>query len=68
MWDYRRQITLLYRAMIAQSVLRRAMEFDSRRKQDFSVLLNAQIGSGAYPASYVMGTGGTWPGGKSEGA
>jgi hypothetical protein len=33
--------------------------------KDFSSNLCVQTGSGAYPASYTMGTGGPFPGGKS---
>jgi hypothetical protein len=32
---------------------------------DFSSSLCVQTGSGAHPASYTMGTGGPFPGGKS---
>jgi hypothetical protein len=34
--------------------------------KDFSSNLCVQTGSGAYPASCIMGTGGPIPGGKSE--
>jgi hypothetical protein len=33
--------------------------------QDFSLLPSVQTGSGAHPASYPMGTGGSFPGGKA---
>jgi hypothetical protein len=36
--------------------------------QDFSLLHSVQTGSGAHPASYPMGTGGSFPGGKAVGA
>jgi hypothetical protein len=36
--------------------------------QEFSVLHVVQTGSGAHPASYPMGTGGTFPEGKAIGA
>jgi hypothetical protein len=39
-------------------------EFKSRQGQEFSPLHVVQIGSGAHPASYTMGTGGSFPGGK----
>jgi hypothetical protein len=34
--------------------------------EDFSSSLYAQTGSGAHPASYKMGTGGPFPGGKAR--
>jgi hypothetical protein len=34
--------------------------------EDFSSNLCVQIGSGAHPASYTMGTGGHFPGGKAR--
>jgi hypothetical protein len=34
---------------------------------NFSLRHNVQTGSGAYPASYPMGTGGPFPGGKAAG-
>jgi hypothetical protein len=42
-------------------------EFESRWGQEFSVLHIVQIGSGVHPASYPMGTGGSFPGGKAAG-
>jgi hypothetical protein len=33
--------------------------------KDFSSILCVQTGSGAHPASVTMGTGGSFPGGKS---
>jgi hypothetical protein len=42
-------------------------EFESRWKQDLSFLHVVQTGSGAHPASYPMGTGGFFPGGKAAG-
>jgi hypothetical protein len=35
---------------------------------NFSVPHRVQTGSGAHPASYLMGTGGPFPGGKASGA
>jgi hypothetical protein len=34
--------------------------------EDFSSILCVQTGSGAHPASYPMGTGGPFPGGKAR--
>jgi hypothetical protein len=34
--------------------------------EDFSSSLCVQTGSGAHPASYLMGTGGSFPGGKAR--
>jgi hypothetical protein len=34
------------------------------RQRDFSLLFSVQTGSGAHPASYSMGTGGSFPGGN----
>jgi hypothetical protein len=42
-------------------------EFDSRLSQEFSLLHVVRTGSGAHPASYPMGTGGSFPGGKAAG-
>jgi hypothetical protein len=36
--------------------------------RDFSLFYSVQIGSGAHPASYPMGTEGDFPGGKAAGA
>jgi hypothetical protein len=36
--------------------------------EDFSSNLCVQTGSGAHPASYTVGTGGSFPGGKAAGA
>jgi hypothetical protein len=41
--------------------------FDSRQKQDFSLPHSVQTGSGAHPASYSIGTGGSFPGRKRQG-
>jgi hypothetical protein len=41
--------------------------FDSRQKEDFSLLHSAQAGSGAYPTSYPMGTRSFFPEGKAGG-
>jgi hypothetical protein len=43
-------------------------EFESRQGQDFYLLNVVQTGSGAHPASYPMGTGSSFPGGKAAGA
>jgi hypothetical protein len=40
-------------------------EFDSRWGQEISLLHVVQTGSGAHPASYPMGTGGSFGGGKA---
>jgi hypothetical protein len=42
--------------------------FDSRRVQNFSLLQSVQTGSEAHPASYPMGNGGSFAGGKATGA
>jgi hypothetical protein len=42
--------------------------FESRWGQELSLLHVVQTGSGAHPASYLMGTGGSFPGGKAAGA
>jgi hypothetical protein len=61
-------------AGVAQSVQRLATgwttegsEFESRYRQDFSPLQSVQT-VGAHPASYPMGTEGSYPGGKAAGA
>jgi hypothetical protein len=38
----------------------------STEAEDFSSSLYVQTGSGAHPASYPMGTGGPYPGGKAR--
>jgi hypothetical protein len=43
-------------------------EFESRQSQELSLLHVVQTGSGAHPASYPMGTGGSFSGGKAAGA
>jgi hypothetical protein len=43
-------------------------EFESWREQEFSLLCVVKTGSGANPASYLMGTGCSFPGGKVGGA
>jgi hypothetical protein len=63
--------------MIAQSVQRRATDwtigvlgFDSRRGLGiflFTTASTVQNGSGAHPASYLMGTRGSFPGVKRPG-
>jgi hypothetical protein len=40
-------------------------EFESRYGQECSLLHVSQTGSGTHPASYQMGTGGSFPGGKA---
>jgi hypothetical protein len=44
----------------------RRSEFESRYGQEFSLLHVVQTGSGAHPASYPMGTGGSFHGGKAS--
>jgi hypothetical protein len=48
----------------------RMLGFDSRGRGagNFSLRHHAHTGSGSYPASYLMSTGGTFPGGKAVGA
>jgi hypothetical protein len=43
-------------------------EFESRKGQEFSLLHVVKTGSGAHPASYPMGTGGSFPWSKAAGA
>jgi hypothetical protein len=43
-------------------------EFESRQRQEFSLLYVVQTGSGVHLTSYPMGTGGSFPGGKAAGA
>jgi hypothetical protein len=43
-------------------------EFESRYNQEFSLLHVVHTGSGAHPASYPMGTGDSFLGGKAAGA
>jgi hypothetical protein len=43
-------------------------DFESREGQEFFLLHVVQTGSGAHPASYTMGTGGSSSGGKAAGA
>jgi hypothetical protein len=43
-------------------------EFESPSGQEFSLLYVVQAGSGANPASYPMGTAGSFPGGNVAGA
>jgi hypothetical protein len=56
---------------IAQSVQRRARGWMARVRfqavQDYSVLCSVQTDSGVHPASYPVGTGGSFPGGKAAG-
>jgi hypothetical protein len=44
----------------------RAIEVRSPTGADFSSSPCHQTGSGAHPASYTMGTGGSFPGGKER--
>jgi hypothetical protein len=44
----------------------RAIEVRSPTGPDFSSSPCVQTGSGAHPASYPMGTGGSFPGGKAR--
>jgi hypothetical protein len=44
----------------------RAIEVRSPTVADFSSSPCVQTGSGAHPASYPMGTGGSFPGGKAR--
>jgi hypothetical protein len=44
----------------------RAIEVRSLTGTDFSSSPCIQTGSGAHPASYPMGTGGSFPGGKAR--
>jgi hypothetical protein len=48
--------------------MREGSEFESHYSQEFSFLHVVQTGSGAHPASYPMGTGGSFPGGEAAGA
>jgi hypothetical protein len=43
-------------------------EFEYRQGQELSLLHAVQTGSGAYSASYLMGSKGSFPGGKAAGA
>jgi hypothetical protein len=42
-------------------------KFESWEGQEFSLLHVIQTGSGAHPASYPIGMGGSFPGGKEAG-
>jgi hypothetical protein len=42
-------------------------EFESRSGKTFSLLHIVQTGSGVHPTSYIMGTGGSFPGIKRQG-
>jgi hypothetical protein len=53
---------------IATGLTTKGSEFESRWGQEFSLLHVVQTGSGAHPASYPMGTGGSFPEGKVAGA
>jgi hypothetical protein len=60
-------------ARVAQSVLLLATDWTTEGVgvrvpgQEFFLYV-FQTGSGAHPASYLMGTGGSFPGGKAAGA
>jgi hypothetical protein len=64
------------RAVIAQSAQRLGYGLDDRGSMlrfpagtgNFSLHHRVQNGSGAHPASYIMGTGGSFLGGKAAGA
>jgi hypothetical protein len=43
-------------------------EFDYRQRQDFSLFHSVQTDSVGHQASYPMGIGGDFPGGKATGA
>jgi hypothetical protein len=43
------------------------IKIDSRQRQEIFFLHNVQTGSGAHPASYPLGTGGSFPGDKVAG-
>jgi hypothetical protein len=43
-------------------------EFEFWEGQEFSLLHVIQTGSGVYPTTYPMGTGGSFPGGKAASA
>jgi hypothetical protein len=63
---------LLWRAQSAQRLATgwtsRGSELESRWGQEFSLLHSVQIGSWANPASYPMGTGGSFSWGNAGGA
>jgi hypothetical protein len=66
------EVCITGRAGIVQSVYRLATdwttegsEFGCRCGQEFSLLYVVQTDSGASPASYPMGAGGSFPGGKA---
>jgi hypothetical protein len=46
----------------------KGLEFESRWGQELSLLYVVQTGSGVHPASYLMGIGGSFTGGKAAGA
>jgi hypothetical protein len=54
---------------LSQSVQRLATGWVTENSgEEFSLLHVVQTGSGAHPASFPMGTGGPFPGGKAAGA
>jgi hypothetical protein len=68
-------VLVLEGAVIAQLVQRLATglttegsDFESRYDQEFSLVHVVQTGSGVHLASYTMGTGGSFSGGKAAGA
>jgi hypothetical protein len=59
------------RAGVAQSVQCLTTDLTAsvrspKEAEDFSANLCVQTGSGAHPASYTMGTGGSFPGGRAR--
>jgi hypothetical protein len=53
-------------SIVSDYGLDRAIEVRSPTGSDFSSSLCVQTGSGAHPASYPMGAGGSFPGGKAR--
>jgi hypothetical protein len=58
------QNTLIFIILLVSLIDRGGFDLLQRRN-DFSSRLCVQNGSGAHPASYTMGTGGPFPGGKA---
>jgi hypothetical protein len=52
---------------IAVCIATKGPEFESHDGQEFSILQVVQTGSGAHPASFTMGTKGSFPGVKRPG-
>jgi hypothetical protein len=61
----------IFRRHVAKVIIGVATGWTARVRlpavQDFSLLHIVQIGSGAHPASYPMGTGGSFPGNTAAG-